>query len=425
MSRLLERACLLFLAAFLPGLLPGEDWPQWRGPRSDGTSLSRGVPTRWGRDRGLCWTTELPGEGHSSPIVARGSVFVTAALGSGHERSLIRLDAATGRILWTRTVARSDDLESLHHENNHASSTPATDGRAVYTSFYESGRAHLAAVDYEGRPLWSATPLRYRSQHGYHHNPLLLGGLLILSYDQLAEAAVVALDTRTGGVTWRSPLPNDECSNVAPFPVRVGGRTLVVAVGNDVTRAIDPADGRVVFKASGPTQYCVAGPAYGAGLLFVNGGYPDRRSLAFRIEGGASPVWESRKGTTYVPSPVHHEGFFYAVNDGGLATCWDARTGDVRWQERLSGRYRSSLVLAEGRLYATNDGGLTTVFTASPQRFEEESRNDLGEFVYATPALCDGRIYIRTGRSLHAAGECGAASTAVAPRDPSFRTSPP
>jgi outer membrane protein assembly factor BamB len=408
---------LLLVAVALVGRARGEDWPQWRGTRSDGSSLERGLPTSWSRDRGVCWATDLPGEGHSSPIVAGGSVFVTAALGDGRARALVRLDAASGRILWSRTVAASRDLEALHQENNHASSTPASDGRAVYTSFYESGRTHLAAVAFDGRILWSATPLQYRAEHGYHHNPLLLADQLILSYDQLAEAAVISLDTRSGAVRWRTPLANDQCSNVAPFPVRAGGRTLVVTVGNDETRAMDAVDGRVVWKGSGPTAYCVAGPAYGAGVVFVNGGYPDRRSLGFRLDGFGSgkreAAWESRKGTSYVPSPVFHEGHFYVVNDGGLATCWEAATGQVKWQERLSGRYRASLVLAEGRLYATNDAGLTTVFKASPQRYEELLRNDLGDLVYATPALSNGRIFIRTKDRLYALGDCSR-STAIA-----------
>jgi outer membrane protein assembly factor BamB len=387
-----------------------EDWPQWRGPRSDGSSLDARLPTAWSRDRGVCWATELPGEGHSSPIVSGGSVFVTAALGDGRERALVRLDAATGRIVWTRTVATSRDLESVHGENNHASSTPATDGRAVYTSFYESGRTHLAAVAFDGRVLWTATPLRYRAEHGYHHNPLLLGDQLVLSYDQLAEAAVISLDTKTGAVRWRSPLSNDQCSNVPPFPLRAGNRTLVVTVGNDETRAMDAADGRVVWKASGPTDYCVAGPAFGAGVVFVNGGYPDRRSLGFRVDGAGvsarEAAWESRKGTTYVPSPVFHEGHFYAVNDGGLATAWDAATGQVKWQQRLNGRYRASAVVANGLVYAVDDDGTTTVFKASPLRYEEVARNELGEFVYATPALAEGRVFIRARERLYAVGDC-------------------
>ena len=388
-----------------------EDWPQWRGPRSDGTSLEQGLPTAWGPTQGLCWATDLPGQGHSSPIVAKGSVFVTTALGDGHERALVRLDAASGRILWVRTVVRSDDLEGLHAENAHDSSTPATDGRAVYTSFYASGRTHLAALDYDGKVLWSATPLRYKSQHGYHHIPLLLGDLLVLSFDQLDEAAVLGLDARTGKTRWRVPLANDEPSNVAPFPLESEGRTLVVTSGDDVTRAIDPRDGRVVWHAPGPTKYCVAGLAQGDGVVFVNGGYPDRRSLAFKLATGGDAkadrvAWESRKGTTYVPSPVFSEGHFYAVNDGGLATCWNARSGDVVWQERLDGHFRSSLVLAEGRLYATNDLGTTTVFRATPKRYEAVSTNRLGEFVYATPAFSGGRLFVRTKNRLYSIGDC-------------------
>ncbi|HEY6548513.1 MAG TPA: PQQ-binding-like beta-propeller repeat protein [Vicinamibacteria bacterium] len=407
------RARLVLVAACgwwgLGPSLGAEDWPQWRGPRADGSSLERGLPTSWAGSQGQCWSTELPGQGHSSPIVSQGSVFVTTALGDGHERALVRVDAATGRIVWTQTVVKSDDLESLHLENSHVSSTPAADSRAVYTSFYASGKAHVAAVGHDGGVLWTATPIRYRSMHGYHHNPLLLGDLLVLSYDALAEAAVLALDPRTGRTRWRLPLPNDYPSNVAPFPVQADGRQLIVAVGNDRTRALDAASGSVVWQAAGPTQYCVAGPAAGAGILFVSGGYPDRRSLGFKIAARGEVVatdvaWESRKGTTYVPSPVFHEGTFYAVNDGGLATAWDARTGDVRWQERLSGRFRASMVLAEGRIYATNDAGVTTVFRASPARYEAVGSGDVGEFVYATPAFANGRIFIRTRSRLVALG---------------------
>jgi outer membrane protein assembly factor BamB len=182
-----------------------------------------------------------------------------------------------------------------------------------------------------------------------------------------------------------------------------------VAVGNDRTRALDAATGGVVWQAAGPTKYCVAGPAAGAGVVFVSGGYPDRRSLGFKLaargEVKATDVaWESRKGTTYVPSPVFHEGTFYAVNDGGLATAWDARTGEVRWQERLSGRFRASIVLAEDRLYATNDAGVTSIFRALPARYEAVGSGDVGEFVYATPALANGRIFIRTRSRLVALG---------------------
>ena len=157
----------------------------------------------------------------------------------------------------------------------------------------------------------------------------------------------------------------------------------------------------------------------GAGGRLLFGGHgradrqrrrPDRRSLGFRLDGSGAgsraAAWESRKGTTYVPSPVFRDGHFYAVNDGGLATCWEAARGQVKWQERLAGRYRASALLANGLVYAVNDAGVTTVFKASAQRYEEVARNDLGEFVYATPALADGRIFVRTKERLYAVGDC-------------------
>ena len=391
--------------------LAAEDWPQWRGPRSDGTSLERGLPTAWGRGRGVCWSADIPGEGHSSPIVSGGSVFVTTAMGDGRERALVRVDAATGNVLWSKVVARSTDLESLHNENSHVSSTPATDGRAVYTSFYESGRAHLAAVAFDGRVLWSVTPLRYRSEHGYHHNPLLLGDQLVLSYDQLAEAAVIALDTRTGGVRWRTPLSNDQCSNVAPFPVRAGGQTLVITVGGDVTRALDSADGRVVWKATGPTRYCVAGTAFGAGVVFVNGGYPDRRSLALPVFGaGASraAAWESRKGTTYVPVA--------RVPRGPLLRGERRRPRHLLGRGHGRGEVAGAPLRPSPRVPRPRERSPLRHERRGPHhrlqgvavRYEEEARNDLGDFVYATPALADGRIFIRTRNRLHAVGDCSA-----------------
>jgi outer membrane protein assembly factor BamB len=119
-----------------------------------------------------------------------------------------------------------------------------------------------------------------------------------------------------------------------------------------------------------------------------------------------------------VPSPVFHQGHFYAVNDGGLATCWDARTGDIRWQERLPGHYRSSLVLGDGRVYATNDEGTTTVFRAAPEKYEAVSTNALAEFVYTTPAVAGGRLFIRTKGRLYAIGTCGTRRAEAAAAQP-------
>src|SRR5690242_11753035 len=113
-----------------------ENWPAWRGPRGDGTSLERDVPTQWNATSNLLWKTPLPGLGHASPIVFADRVFALAALPETQERVLISLSRQTGKVLWTQTVLRSP-LERKHTLNSHASSTPATDGQSVYVSFLD------------------------------------------------------------------------------------------------------------------------------------------------------------------------------------------------------------------------------------------------------------------------------------------------
>jgi hypothetical protein len=154
----------------------------------------------------------------------------------------------------------------------------------------------------------------------------------------------------------------------------------------------------------------VAGMSYGDGVVFVTAGYPDRARMGVRVDGSGDVtethvMWKSRRQVPYVPSPVYHAGHFYSVLDEGMLCCFNAKTGETVWDQRLEGRFRSSLVLVGENGYATNDKGVTTVFRATPKGFESVSVNDLREFCYATPAIADGRLYLRTGKSLFCIGQ--------------------
>jgi hypothetical protein len=145
-------------------------------------------------------------------------------------------------------------------------------------------------------------------------------------------------------------------------------------------------------------------------LVFVTAGYPDRVRMGVRVDGSGEVTethvaWKLRRQVSYVPSPVYHAGHFYSVLDEGTLCCFNAKTGETVWEQRLGGRFRSSLVLAGGNAYATNDKGITTVFRATPRGFESVSVNDLQEFCYATPAIADGRLYLRTGKNLFCIGK--------------------
>jgi outer membrane protein assembly factor BamB len=384
---------------------PAANWPQWRGPNGDGISPETNVPVKWSATENVVWRTPVPGEGHSSPVVWQDSAFLTAAVSNSLERLLLRFDTRTGKILWQRSVVTAA-VEAMHRENSPASSTPVTDGELVFTSFQSGKRADLQAYDFAGRQVWSVQPLEFNGEHGYSYTPLLYRDLLIFDCRQEGEAALLALDKRTGKVRWRVEPAKRRISHITPLLINDGGRAQVIVSGSDETRSVNPDTGTTWWWCRGPSDVAVAGLSYGDGVVFATAGYPNRTRMGVRVDGsgdvtGSHVAWKSLRQVTYVPSPVYYNGHFYSVLDDGMLCCFKAQTGDTVWEQRLEGRYRSSLVLAGGNVYATNDKGVTTVFRATPKGFESVSVNDLGEFCYTTPAIAEGRIYLRTGKHLY------------------------
>lgn len=395
--------------AFLNPSLQAENWPQFRGPRGDGVSGEKNPPLRWSATENILWRTPIPGEGHASPIVWGDAVFVASAIRETGERLLLRLDADTGKILW-RTTALTAPVEPMHRENSAASSTPATDGVHVFTSFQAGDRVDLRCFDFDGNLVWQTQPLAFEGEHGYTYSPVLHGDLLIFDCRQEGEAALLALDKRTGKVRWRAEPAMKRISHVPPLLVGEGAARQLIVAGSDEIRSFNPETGEPLWWCKGPSDVAVAGLSHGDGMVFASAGYPARTRMAVRIDGrgdvGASHVaWSIRKQVTYVPSPVFHKGHLYTVEDAGLLFCFDAKTGEAVWEHRLGGRTRSSLALVEDRIYSTNEQGLTTVFAADPTAFRPLATNTLGEFCYTTPAISGGRLFLRTGGNLVCVGE--------------------
>ncbi len=385
-----------------------DNWPQWRGPKGDGISAEKSVPVTWSTTQNVVWKTAIPGEGHSSPMVWNDSVFLTTAMPDTGERRLIRLDAKSGKILWQRPVLAAP-VEAMHRENSPASSTPITDGTRVYTSFQNGKRADIACYDFAGKRLWSAQPVSFAGEHGYSYTPLLHGDLLIYDFCQNDDSAVIAFDKNTGRIRWRHTRKKKEISHITPIFVNEGGRAQLITCGGDEVRSFDPATGKTLWWCDGPTDVCVAGLCHADGVVFATGGYPKRTRLAVRANGSGNVtathvVWTTGREVSYVPSPVFADGHLFTVVDDGLLYCFNPKTGKAVWDHRLGGRFRSSLVLADGNIYAANDKGVTTVFRASSAGFQPVAANDLQEFCYTTPAIANGRIFIRTGGNLYCIG---------------------
>jgi outer membrane protein assembly factor BamB len=399
--------CLLSFVLIFAALAPfsfGENWPQFRGPRGDGASAEKDVPIRWSQTENIAWKSPVRGVGHSSPIVWENSVFLTSALENG-QRLLLRFDATSGKPLWEKVVVTAE-RESMHRENSSASSSVATDGRNIITSFQAGDRVDLRCYDFNGQLRWNAQPLKFSGEHGYSYSPIIYKDLVIFDCRQEREAATLALDKNTGKIRWRTEPKMKRISHITPLLINDGAREQLIVSGSDETASYDPGTGKQLWWCKGPSDVSVAGLCYENGLLFTTAGYPDRTRMVIKT-GGSGDVsktgvlWSNRRQVTYVPSPVLHQGYIYSVVDEGMLNCFDLKTGETKWDHRLGGRFRSSMLLANGLIYTTNDKGLTTVFRATPDGFQQVAANDLREFCYTSPALSNGRLYIRTEHNLY------------------------
>ena len=387
------------LACFSAVLSPAvENWPGWRGPRGDGSSLEANLPTKWSATENILWKTPLSGKGHASLAIWEDRMFTVTSLPDTEERVLICMNRISGEILWEEVVLKAP-FESLHRLNSRASSTPTTDGKRVYVSFLDEEKMFVAAYDFAGNKLWEKRPGVFSSRHGYCASPVLWKETVIVNGDHDGEAYVVALEKASGAVKWKVDRPNKTRSYVVPIIRTIDGRNQLILSGSKSVTSYDPDTGKQHWLIDGPTEQYVASLVYNKGLLFMTAGFPDHHILAIKPDGSGNVTdthiaWRTTRGCSYVPSPAAVGDYFLVVSDKGIASCFEAETGERHWMERIGQRFSASTINAGGLVYFTSDEGVVTVVKAD-KAFEVVSENDMGEEIYSSPAVYDGKIYLR------------------------------
>ena len=401
---------LLLWLALSGATLAADDWPAFRGPRGQGHSAERGLPLEWSESKNIVWKTPITGRGWSSPVVASGRVWVTTATRErGASLRLLAFDVVSGREVVNVEVFRIGSADLLNIKNSHASPTPIVDGDRVYVHFGAEGTAALTT---SGEILWKAR-FRYQSQHGMGGSPVLFGDLLILSCDGSDDAFVVALDTKTGKARWRTGRrqPADQ-AYTTPLIVRIGDRNAVVSVGAFRATAYDAQTGKEIWRVSyGDGFSNVPSPVFGHGLVYIATGFQQPSLIAVRPDGQGDVTkshvaWTLGRAAPLTPSPILVGDELYVVNDVGIATCLDARTGTTRWVQRLGGNYSASPVAADGRIYFLSEEGVATVIEPGTA-FRRLATNTLEGDTLASLAVSDGSIFIRSASYLYRIGERG------------------
>ncbi len=383
-----------------PKLSPKTDWPWWRGPYRNGYAAEAAAPPTKITEQEATWKVDVPGRGHSSPIVVGDRVFLTTAHEAEETQHALAFDRKTGRKLWTVQLNRGGFPENNHAKNTEATPTVACDGERLFVTFFHHEAIELTTLDLQGQPLWKKrvggfNPRKY--EYGYAPSPLLYRDVVIVAAEWDGESYIAALKRSDGTPAWRIPRPNN-VSFSTPVVAHVAGRDQLLISGGGVVSSYDPASGKPLWEAAGTTAATCGTVVWDGDIVFASGGYPKSETVAIKGDGSGEVLWKNGQ-KCYEQSMLAVDGHLYALTGNGVLFCWEGRTGKEMWKRRLSGPVSASPALANGHIYWANEGGSLYVFKANPQKCELVAENRIGNDSFPSPAVAGSQLFLRVAHN--------------------------
>lgn len=450
MKRLL--LTFILIAAVLGVSLAEDNWPHWRGPLHNGISDATNLPINWSLTEHIVWKTELPSWSAATPIIWGNRIFITSPSKAepkpepkpveqpaqkeqtqgrsraqrpsrdpgGSKLFLFCISKTDGKVLWQREL---DNKNQVHNKQNDSTPSPVTDGQNVWVV---TGTGKVFCFDMDGQPVWNKDLQKdygpFGHNWGYGSSPLLHDGSLFVEvlHGMRTDdpSYIVSYEAKSGKVQWRQERPTDAerespDAYTTPVVLKNQGQTQIVISGGDYVTGHDFKTGEEIWRAAGlnplkrsnyrivPTPIIVDGIIYAPTrktplLALKVGGTGDitESHLVWRYEGSAAPD---------VPSPVSDGIYFYMVDDRGLVTCLDAKTGTVIWgpEATTEGIVSASPILTDGKLYIINENGVTSIVSVGKE-FKLLATNELdGTYTLASPAVSGSQLFIRTSTHLY------------------------
>ena len=401
----------------------GQDWPRFRGPNGTGISHSKTIPIDW-KDEHFRWKVELPGSGSASPIVVGKRIYCLCCDPETARRRIVCLHCEDGRVLWQREYESTP--HHLHSDTDYASSTPVADESGVVFVWATPEQLLMIALDKQGDEVWRRDLGPYKSLWGHATSPIMVDDTVILLNDQMNPSvmkrfmpegmkvtepgisSLIALDRATGKTRWKRDRATVITGYATPC-VRENSagnqEILFVGTAKGIT-GVDPTTGNINWQVNGLMSRTVMCPIVAGDLILATHGtgLKGDQLIAVRpnLDNEAGEViYENKRSMPLVPNGIYVDGLVFLISDAGVATCMSAKTGNVHWQRRLGGNYYASLVCINKRLYAISRTGTVTVFDAK-RKFNQLAEMSLDAKCFATPAIADGVMYIRTDSHLFA-----------------------
>ena len=425
-SRQLRLFVVVLTASFAWPAGNADDWPGFRGATGNGISTETGLPVHWSTERNLKWQIDLPGRGNSSPVVVADRVYLSTQ-DEARDLWVLALNRADGRTIWRTKLIRGElsangPRNLWAHRHNPATPTLAANAEGVWAFF---GTGDLFGLDLEGKQRWHRNLVQeygaYDITFGMGSSPRLWKSLLYVNCITKGPSYVLALATDTGRTVWKTDRQLPAFADGAdaystPAIWEKDGQAELLVAGAEHINAYDPATGRQKWISGGlgiRSRYgrIIASPAVSRDVILQCAGNPggggNGRVIALQAGGtgditATGRLWNIERTAPDSATPVCYRGYAFLVRGNGVTVCAELKTGRKLWEERLTqGEYFSSTIAGDGKIYVLATNGTCSVVAAEPQ-FNRLAENRLPGTFYATPAVSDGTLFLRSETALFA-----------------------
>ena len=407
-----------FLAVFASVLFvlqsaSAQEWTRFHGPNGQGVSSLKSFPAEWSEEN-IVFKAELPGIGHSSPVLWGEKVFLLSADPATAERYVLCLDANSGKILWQHDY--KSVTHKLHLRSSYASCTPVVDEDIVIFAWSDPQHTWVKAYSHDGNQLWTKDLGTWASQHGFGTSPVIYKNKILLNASQAnnklpegidpGESYFYAFEKESGEIIWKTPRGTASASYSVPAIYKgVNGDEIICSNTVDGMYSLNPETGEENWAVKAFDKRTVSSPLFSGGHIFGSTGSGGGGNYVAAIKPGKEPVvsYKLDRSAPYVPTSVCLDELMFCFYDKGILSCLDTKTGEVYYQKRLDCAFSGSAIRVGGKLFCVDEEGIVHVIAASKE-FKVLAKNPLGEDCRSTPAVSGGRMYIRTYSQLICVG---------------------
>lgn len=373
-----------------------DNYPSFRV--NAGVISKRNIPVSWNGPSGtnMLWKAKVTLSGQSSPVIWGDNLFVTG--GSPEKQEVYCLNASSGKLKWTGHVGNGTKKPKVNEETGYAAPTAVTDGNGVYALF---ATGDIAGFDMTGKKLWEKDLGLPDNSYGHASSLVMFGGNVIIQYDQRTSQKLIALSAKTGATVWNTAR-TVKTSWSSPILVNTGSRNELITVAEPYVTAYNPSTGKELWKIESIGGEVGPSAAYANGIVFAVNDY----STLCAIKTGAQPtvLWENNELLSDIPSPVANDKYLFLATSYGILVCYNAVSGEKYWEKDFGKGIYASPFIAENRVYLMDATGVMHI-VAAEKEYRLVGESTLGEYCAATPAVTNGRIYIRGVEHIYCFGK--------------------